>query len=111
MQGFGERVRQRARELGLNDSALARRVGIETSKFGKYLRDTHEPDYPTLLQICAALDVTPNDLLLASVTDAAPTERQRLLSSIAGTCAAMPDEELRVVAKMVAAAGPSAKDS
>lgn len=104
-------MRQRAKLLGLNDSELARRVGIETSKFGKYVRDTHEPDYPTLLQICTALDVTPNDLLLADDTNTEPTERQRLLSLIAGTCATMPDERLRVVAKMVAAAGPSSKDS
>ena len=104
-------MRQRAKLLGLNDSELARRLGIETSKFGKYVRDTHEPDYPTLLQICAALDVTPNDLLLASDANTEPTERQRLLSLITGTCATMPDAELRVVAKMVAAAGPSGKDS
>ena len=104
-------MRQRAKMLGLNDSELARRLGIETSKFGKYVRDTHEPDYPTLLQICAALDVTPNDLLLVSDANTESTERQRLLSLITGTCATMPDPELRVVAKMVAAAGPSAKDS
>jgi transcriptional regulator with XRE-family HTH domain len=109
MEGFGDRVRKRARELGLNDAELARRAGVEPSKFGKYARDIHEPDFPTLLNICAVLDVTPNDLLLPAIAGQ-PTERERLLSLITGTCRALPDADLRLVAKMVASAGPSPRD-
>jgi transcriptional regulator with XRE-family HTH domain len=106
MDGFGERLRHRARELGLSVSELARRAGIESSKFGKYVRNTHEPDLTTLLQICGALDVTPNDLLLPTAREV-PTERQLLLSRISGACAALSDDELKIVAKMVANATTS----
>jgi transcriptional regulator with XRE-family HTH domain len=110
MQGFGERLRRRARELGFSDAELARRAGIESSKFGKYVRDVNEPDYPTLVHICAVLDVTPDYLLLAGEHDP-PSERERLISLIVGTCRSLPDGELEIVAKMVAAAGRMTKAS
>lgn len=109
MQGFGERLRRRARELGFADAELARRAGIEPSKFGKYVRDVNEPDYPTLLHICSVLNVTPDYLLLAGEPDPL-TERERLVSVIVGTCNTLPDADLRIVAKMVAATGRATKD-
>ena len=38
---------------------MARRAGLAERRYEHYARNTHEPDYATLVRICAALDVTP----------------------------------------------------
>jgi transcriptional regulator with XRE-family HTH domain len=38
--------------------------GAPARRYGHYVRGMREPDYATLLRICEALGVTPNDLLL-----------------------------------------------
>ena len=68
MSLFAERLKERAKQLGLPDAEIARRVGLEERRYGHYVRGAREPDFATLLRICAVLDVTPNDLLLASRT-------------------------------------------
>ena len=68
MSLFAERLKERARQLGLSDAEIARRVGLEERRYGHYVRGAREPDFATLLRICAVLDVTPNDLLLAPRT-------------------------------------------
>jgi transcriptional regulator with XRE-family HTH domain len=71
MDLFAKRLRDRARQLNLSDAEVARRAGLAERRYGHYVRSTHEPDYATLVRICEALDVTPNDLLLP-----APAARQ-----------------------------------
>src|SRR5215468_11026711 len=64
MDLFAKRLGERARQLNLSDAEVARRAGLAERRYGHYARNTHEPDYATLVRICAARDVTPNDLLL-----------------------------------------------
>jgi transcriptional regulator with XRE-family HTH domain len=64
MDLFAKRLRERARQLELSDAEVARRAGLAERRYGHYVRGTREPDFATLLRICAVLDVTPNDLLL-----------------------------------------------
>jgi transcriptional regulator with XRE-family HTH domain len=103
MQGFGERIRGRARDLKLTDGELARRLGIDPSRLGKYIRDEREPDLTMLLKICSALDVSPDQLLLPLSPSTAPA-RDRLMSRIASSCRSMDDAELEMIARIVDAA-------
>jgi transcriptional regulator with XRE-family HTH domain len=81
MEAFAKRLRERARQLELSDADLARRAGLAGRRYGHYVRGTREPDFVTLLRICAILDVTPNDLLLVGKAAHAPT-RDRWLSRL-----------------------------
>lgn len=71
MEIFAKRLRERAKQLALSDAEVARRVGLAERRYGHYVRGSREPDFATLLRICSALGVTPNDLL-------GPAEPRRL---------------------------------
>jgi transcriptional regulator with XRE-family HTH domain len=62
MQGLGERLRQRARELGLSDTEVARRLGLSQARYANYVSDKREPDFRTFLDICRILATTPDHL-------------------------------------------------
>ena len=62
MQGVGARMRERCLQLGISEAEAARRSGISARRFSFYVNEQREPDFATLLSICRALDVTPNDL-------------------------------------------------
>jgi len=60
---IGQRVRNLRRTEGLTQSELADRVGISASFLGHIERGTRVLSLETLMALCAALSVTPNDLL------------------------------------------------
>jgi transcriptional regulator with XRE-family HTH domain len=82
VQELATRLRARARELSLTDAAVARLLGLSPSRYANYVQGTREPDYATLLRICAALRTTPNRLLgydaPAGDRDPDATARERL---------------------------------
>ncbi len=99
---IGARIRARARELGLSDSEVGRRIDVDASRVGRYVRGVNEPDLATLVRLCSALSLTPNDLLLPK--DQEPSDdRRRLLKLIADVCAGLPDDQLEIVAKLAIA--------
>ncbi len=63
MNALGQALRRRAEEIGLTDSEVARRVGLEAGRYGNYVRGTREPDFATFKRICRVLMTTPNVLL------------------------------------------------
>ena len=81
MDFFAKRLRERARQLELSDAEVARRAGLAERRYGHYVRGTREPDFATLLRVCAVLDATPNDLLLADKA-ARPPAHDRWLSRL-----------------------------
>ena len=60
---IGQRVRSQRRAEGLTQSELAERVGISASFLGHIERGTRVLSLETLMALCMALSVTPNDLL------------------------------------------------
>ena len=62
-KAIGQRVRNLRRMLGLTQAELAERVGIAASFLGHIERGTRVLSLETLMALCAALSVTPNDLL------------------------------------------------
>lgn len=101
MKGLGQRLRDRARELGLADALVAERLGLSQQRYHNYVSDLTEPDYETLLRICRALDTTPNAVLGTEPTRAEPDEVETLRARIAATVNTMAAATLRVTAAIV----------
>lgn len=62
MEGLGEKLRQRARELGLTDTEVARRLGLSQARYAHYVNDKREPDFRTFVNICRILSTSPDHL-------------------------------------------------
>ena len=63
MDRWGERLRARAKELGLTDADVARRLGITQGRYSTYVNMTREPDFATFSRMCKALQTTPDEVL------------------------------------------------
>ena len=70
MNGFGERLKARARELGLSDAEIARRLNLSHGRYNHYANNVNEPDLATLKRIAAVLQTRPDDLLGVEQTPA-----------------------------------------
>ena len=79
MIGFGRALRERANKLGLSDTEVARRAGLEVGRYGNYARDSREPDLATLVRISKVLLTTPNALL--GIEDLPETEQDEFLAA------------------------------
>jgi transcriptional regulator with XRE-family HTH domain len=104
MEGFGERLRARARQLELPDAEVARRAGLSERRYGNYVAGIREPDLATLLRVCEALAVTPNDLLLPKAKSVRLTKRESLLARVTSALAAFPPRDLEVATVQMEAA-------
>jgi transcriptional regulator with XRE-family HTH domain len=82
METFAQRIRERARELGLSDAEVARRAGLSERRYGYYATGEREPNLATLVCICRVLAATPNDLLLPEGKPAPQSGRERVLARI-----------------------------
>jgi len=102
MELLAKRLRERARQLELSDGEVARRAGLSERRYGHYVRGTREPDFATLLRICAVLDVTPNDLLLAAAPKR-PSGHDRLLSRLVATFRLLDAEDAKLALRLVEA--------
>lgn len=74
---LGEHIRLYRREKCLSQEALAERVGISASFMGHIERGSRIASLETLMNLCTALEVTPNDLLgddLAAVRENLPDQ-------------------------------------
>ena len=71
--GWGERIKVRARELGLADAAVARALDLPQRRYSAYANEAREPDFATLLRICRVLRTTPDAVLGVTPHVAMPT--------------------------------------
>lgn len=113
MDGLGDRLRQRARELGLTDSEVARRLGLSQARYANYVNDKREPDFRTFLEICRILAVSPGRLfglgeqpagLAEPVSGFAwtpPTEAETLRERIGAAAQAMNEATLKTAATVM----------
>lgn len=61
---FGELLRKTRLKQNVTVSELAQRINVSEGILEKYEDKTALPDIETLMKICSALRVTPNDLLI-----------------------------------------------
>lgn len=98
MQVFAQRIRERARELGLSDAEVARRAGLSERRYGYYATGEREPNLVTLIKICEVLAASPNDLLLTEAKPPSQSARDRVLSRIGAAINALNIAELELAA-------------
>ena len=101
MQGVGQRLRERARKLGVADATVAERLGLSQQRYFNYTSDQTEPDFEMLLRICRALDTTPNEVLGFDAPHAEADEGAVLRARIAAATGTMAVPTLRVTAAVV----------
>lgn len=82
MKGLGDRMRVRARELGIPDAEVARRAGLTQQRYSNYVSDRHEPDLETFARLCAALQVSADSLLGDPVFVPPPPELETALTKL-----------------------------
>lgn len=63
MREMGDRLKARAKELGLTDAEVARRLDLAQGRYSNYVNANREPDMATFVRICRELSTTPNELL------------------------------------------------
>ncbi len=80
--GWGARLRDRARALGLTDSEVARRLDLTPRRYSSYVNETREPHFRDLLRICRALSLTPDHVLGARPVDPAEDTEQPTLAAL-----------------------------
>lgn len=97
MQQFGTNLRLRARELGLTDAEVARRVGISERRYGFYVTGDRQPDLATLLRIADILQADV-DRLLRPWNEATPSATDKLRARIQSSAAALPEDRLKLLA-------------
>ena len=103
-RGWGERLKERARALGLSDAAVARALGLTQRRYSSYANETRTPDYDTLARICRVLETSP-DAVLGFDEPPSPTARDGLRARMAAAAAALDGRDLeRAVVLMEALA-------
>lgn len=101
MNGVGERLRVRARALGLSDTEVARRLGLSQSRYANYVTGVREPDFATFLRICEVLQTTPNRMLGVAEPATPAVDLNDLRRGITSAAAEMDAETLKIAAAVM----------
>ena len=81
---WGERLRARARDLGLSDSEVARRVGLTQRRYSSYVNMSREPNFADLLRICDGLAITPDHVLGVGELQPSDDAARRIVTALQG---------------------------
>lgn len=103
MDVFGQRLKERAGQLGISNSAAARLCGLDERRYGHYVTGRTEPDLATLVRIARTLGTTPNWLLGVSSEDEPATPRSDYLDRLTFVAKALPDRELALLVTLAEA--------
>ena len=61
--GLGQRIRDRRKALGITQGQLAELAGLSDTYIGHLERGTRIPSLSTVVSICYALEISPNELM------------------------------------------------
>ena len=101
MKTFTRNLRERAKHLELSHAEVARRCGLTERRLGHYMTGTREPDFATLLKICAVLDTSPSALLGVEGPVISTGEAGSLRAAIAAGIASLTVANLRAVKALI----------
>ncbi|EKF59799.1 helix-turn-helix domain-containing protein [Agrobacterium albertimagni AOL15] len=97
MDLLADKLRERARQLGISNAEAARRSGLDERRFGHYVSGRREPDLATLLRIAEALGTTPNWLLGVPTAHAPDSETTGLIDRFVNAANGMNLRELELL--------------
>jgi transcriptional regulator with XRE-family HTH domain len=96
MEIFAQRLRERAKQLGIPNAEAARRIGLDERRYAHYVSGRREPDLMTLKNIAERLGTTPNWLLgVISKTEKAP-ETAALVERLVNVARGMTRDQLEL---------------
>lgn len=98
---LGDLLRARARELGLSDAEVARRLGLAQPRYAHYVSGVREPDFATFARICRALAMSPNEALGFEVRPERTSEVERLRERVDAAVEVMDTPTLRTAAALL----------
>ncbi len=81
---IGQRIAVRRRALGLRQSDVCERCGINNNYLSNIERAVSIPSLEVLMRICAALDTTPDALLLGTASRGDEGLRQEVAEQLRG---------------------------
>lgn len=89
-----ERLRERARQLGISNAEAARRAGLDERRYAHYASGRRQPNLQTLLTISNSLGTTPNWLLGVVSNDEKDAAKAELVERFKNAARAMTAEQL-----------------
>jgi len=107
MDIFAEKLRERAKQLGISNAEAARRIGLDERRYAHYASGRREPDLTTLVNISEILGTNPNWLLGVLTLEELDKDRAELLDRFKNAISEMTIEELElsvIQAEAIAAA-------
>lgn len=96
MKMFAQRLRERAKQLGISNAEAARRIGLEERRYGHYASGRREPDMATLVHIAHILGTTPNWLLGVISNTKLVDEKAMLVDRFENAASSMAVNELKL---------------
>lgn len=108
MKSMGDRLKRQADWLGIPDAEVARRVGIDPTRYNHYVAGRHQPTLEMFLAICRSLEITPDQAfgftpLPGESPDPppTPTDRDRAEAAIRFDLEKLSDGSLEAVRRLV----------
>jgi len=96
MEILAQRLKEKAKQLGISNAAVARRVGLEERRYAHYVAGRREPDLATLAKIATELGTTPNHLLGVDDNFASDEKVNRLVNRFVHAATNMSADELEL---------------
>ncbi|MEE9454681.1 MAG: helix-turn-helix transcriptional regulator [Paracoccaceae bacterium] len=96
MDIFANKLKTRAKQLGISNAEAARRAGLEERRYAHYAAGRREPDLVTLLAISEALGTTPNWLLGVVENENSDAHKAGLIDRLTNAASGMSREELEL---------------
>ncbi len=96
MEIFAQRLRERAKQLGISNAEAARRIGLEERRYAHYASGRREPDLATLVNIAEILGTNPNWLLGVLSNVKLAGEKAKLVDRFENAASSMGADELEL---------------
>lgn len=94
---FSQRLRQRAKALGISNAEVARRAGLDERRYAHYISGRNEPNLSTILKVADVLGTTPNWLLgVDEIADTDP-EKAALIDRFTNAARLLPTREVEML--------------
>lgn len=103
MDRFAKNLRDRAKELGISNSEVARRAALGEQRYGNYVTGLREPDLATLVRIAEVLETSPNRLLGFSPGTVIDERHESALRAIQDLASKLTVRDLEIIAELAAA--------